>query len=692
MTAPPAPATLGRLEHYAERRPYVAPFMPELRDLPDTAFVQASPENMIYATADAVELLGTYAGPRVDLADALYAEADTLLSVWNRDPELRPRVAAALIGGQRRLLAEYLALRRRLVPDNAAHTTMTEAQRAALLLFFLAVLRVNYVVHAWRASEDGDLPGLQFEAAEFDYVARVAAIAAAAGAGTTTQTGPLRLAVRPGPLERYDLATWYDALQLLLKAMHVVGYGASGWDARAYWDALWDRFTQLASLRPAPGDVECAPDDATLAADDADANADAAPPAAMAALLASLGLQEGGRRGGGAAPDRRASDSLLDHAWGSEPSGLRHDERTQRLGLALPIVHGGRRLRVHFLHTAESVYHTHVLRMQALDAFDAASRAPACVVARDMLVARMPEGGAGAATTLLRFLDEIASDESDTVQRVMRESVWRRHGAAHLMPGEAELFVLRGVNEAARTDGMGAAVAVHVRPHADEVLAALRIDDFARMTRLTEGDSPAERVATDYLQPVAAAAAAAQAAAQAVPAGAPAGVAAQAAPGGVVTRPAPPAERLGVLLIAAAVDVSMSMLSAPGRVRFMAATYLDELRNEGDGVRANAPPPTPRDAFASVGQVTRCALVRLARRHFIVLSAPGGAAGQLLTLELPSFAHAVLAWLAVADTNPSPASGGGNREPLCFVHASLRPVVRAMRSPTGPPAPAPRLC
>lgn len=595
--------------------------MPPLAQLPAHVFMRASPEMLMYERADAQHLLGEYASPRIALADAMRAaEIDGRVRTWGLTQAFRPLLVEALPGAAARLRGEYCALRARLVPDHAAHVAMTEPQRLTLLLFFLATLRMDAVRLGWHAAEEGDMAGIQLDAVDFEYVRCVASLG-------------LRLAVRTGPIQDYDLETWHSALLLLLKAMHVVGHGRTGASCRPYWDGLWHRFEQLVSLRDMSA-VDAPPVERPLAP--------AARPDAVASLLSAWGLPAAAA----AVPREPRLVSLLNLRAATEPEQAQPagDVVSDRLSIPLPIVHGGRRLRVDFLHGMESVYHVHLQRMAAHDAFEMAAESPMARRVRDGLLARMP--GSNALSAMTAFLAEVAHDPSETVDRVVREAVWSRMSSAHLMPGETERCVLQAVGEAAaQCAGMNAALAVSDQPHADEVMSALRIDDFARVARLIEG-AIYDRVNEGYL-------------------------AALAAGNGEGETLAVETERLAVLLFAVAMDASMGILSCPAPVHFTATTFLDELRTDGTGVLTNAPPATPRAALNARGQRTRCTMVRLSRRHFVVLAASDFTAPPI-TVEMPSLLHAMLVWLALAQTH---AESGHCR----FVHRALLPIVKSLR-------------
>lgn len=585
--------------------------------LPQAVFMPLRSDVLHYVKCDVQQLLDDFVLPRLHLVEELWQR----MRAWLRRGQVGGKARRWMREAQTRALDEYLSVRRRMVPRIGAFTAMAETQQLALLFLFQCALGFRVLHQRIEASYEGVTSAVERPAPDFDYVEYVA-----------RHRGGLVLAnAGDTALEDFDLSQWHTAMNLLLKALHVVGSGnarAANGDALPsavpYWEALWERYAMF--LFDADGPTRHPPAVAVPAG-----GAPILRTADVRAMLAEMGLADAALAAASADGEGAGlAGREFNLKYATEPVAVQSDVQKRRLTRALPYVRGGRRLCLAYCQRAESIFHTHQQRFAALEAFAEAVRGCGAESehAARMLATRAPHLGEQVAA----FIDEMAHHANDMVDRYVSEELWATLSNAYLMAGEPEQFVLLALNDASRATGVAP---VQTTPLASEVISTLRGDEFAAITRYERLPVLFAKVVEEFLP--------------------------------TVTRPplvAAPSERAGVMLLTVIMDANMTYAGCPAARLLSHCAYVDELAHGfrhiaghsakaaqatlEEGLKRQQVPASPRDALdAFNGATTRCVLVRLMRRNFLVLARPNFVAAPLV-VELPSYPLAAVAWLACA--------------------------------------------
>ncbi len=592
---------------------------------------------------DVQQLLEDLVMPRLSLVEQLWGR----MPGWLATGHVGSTTARWLTAATARLTGEYEEVCARMLPRVAAHVTQSETQRLCLLFLFQAMLGMCALDARVQTAARQERPIMEWGAPDFDYVEHVGTVRV--GGFPLANAGDL-------PLGRYNLTQWHTAMDLLCKALHTMGSGGGGLpDARPYWDALWERYAELLFLPPARADSVTdarAPPRPTPSA----------PPAAFGAgeiarILAGMGMNgEEAMRARADAASASTMGSLLNLKYASEPMAERSDVARRRLTRALPYEHGGRRLCLVYCQGRESLFRTHHLRFKALHVFAEAARAPASVAATTMMMARMP---ANIVAPIAAFIEEMADHRNDTVDRFVSEELWANYANAYLMAGEVERFVLLALDAAIKATGT---VPVNASPFASEVISTMRGEEWPAIARLDARPVLLNKVRNEFLPSIS-------------------------ARGPPLV--APFAERAGVMLLSVMLDAAMTFAGCPGTRLLSQCSYVDELAHgfkhlAGHSAKAAATaleaatarqalPMSPRAALDVFGgRAARAVVVRLMRRNFLVMARKQYARDPLV-LELPSYPHAMLGWLASAAVPVSDTEGS-------VVPPIFQPLVDALRA------------
>lgn len=287
----------------------------------------------------------------------------------------------------------------------------------------------------------------------------------------------------------------------------------------------------------------------------------------------------------------------------------------------LPLVVGTRRLRLAYLEHLEIIYWVTRNRLDTLFAFESASSQEDAMDMAEAIRLRLARVCPSATNVLMTCLSRIDEKCGATADQGTRDTFSKFLGAAHLWPGEHELYFAHMLQRDPNTPPM------HMAPLAEEVIHTFRGHDYSKMIEYHVG-KPLRRIERDYWPAVLAQPSA-----------------------------APAMERAALLYMLCLIDTEFSLLRCPAHLVPLTIAYWDELEQHQTGA-IRLPPATPQAAFEKYGQVTgtRCALVRLYRRHYLVISI-GLVRPRLVTLALPDcLADALILWLGAISSAVYPAN------------------------------------
>lgn len=537
---------LGRLEALAAGRDE---FAPTLEQLPKSLLALPTSEAELATVTDDARLgVRGYLLPRTTLARQMWYERATLAAASTHLPLVR--AAAAAIRG------DYAQLRRRLVGMHAEGLgRMSRVQRTIFVGMFTSALVAVAVERIVADSvQANSAPLMVLSAADFDYprIMEQAADAPVAILGTT-------------PLKDYSFKALHTAISAMVRMLALHGVPRTRdvdmlASARDYWAALWMRVAQIVGA----GDLT---------------------------------------------PAESASPGFLSATDATEVASLGADARPRhgRLMRPLPLVAGGRRLRLAALERLEIVSWAYGRIFDAMAAFEAAASAPAAKGAAAEVRRRLlAVPGDPIERRWRTLLDRMHSRMGETVTRYNREELNHLVERAHVFPGENELYYAQALDRDPTTPAYTASA-----PRANDVIAATRSDDLDLIGNVFDKPGVHARVCRIYLD----------------------------ADRDYVA--APDMERAGVAWIAIALEADiLYSANLPGTHLVPSnAIYIAELEQyQTTGFRP--PPAGPREALEACCRRTQTAerpaglkatLVCLARRSYVVV--PGGG-GSVLTLDV----------------------------------------------------------
>lgn len=603
--------TLRHLEDFAKRRAesiYADDIQTLLGQMTLAPF---EAEKLRYTKIDVEELFFDVVIPRLELVEELWKT----IPVYLKEGRIGGRLRRNLSLANERMMKEYLQLRHYLIKTMASLVHLTEVQRLGLLFLFQAAIGLNALHYRLVADAENELSACNLGAADFDYV-RV--FGEKAGF-------PLNAASSELPLGKYDLNQWNTAMNLLLKALHMAGPGG-GPNALPsvlpYWRGLWERYAMFLfdsdeEKKAEQTNTHISPD--FLRRPD------------VARLMGTLGFQTPVLLSAA----KSTVPGLFNVQFATEDaSGESLDVKNRRLTNPLPYVRGGRRLRLVFVLTCESIFHTHHLRFTALANFEQAvtqggrrGQAIAARFTQEFLANN------AAATAISAFFEHVHHHSNPTLVRYVSEDIYQSTSNAQLMAGEVERFILTAHDLASKPTG---ATTVETKPHADEVISTLRLDDYSAVVRYANLAYLFERVSEEYMKH---------------------------ALGEKEMFVAYNSERVGIATLSIMIDAMMALAGTPEHNLFRNNTYIDELvhgfRHMAShsaqlaqkileaAMKRQALPLTPAAALEALGGAELgCTLVRLMRRTFLVIAKPS------VTIELPTFAIGLVSWLVTARLPP----------------------------------------
>jgi hypothetical protein len=314
------------------------------------------------------------------------------------------------------------------------------------------------------------------------------------------------------------------------------------------------------------------------------------------------------------------------------------DVKRGLLSHPLPLVVGTRRLRLAYMERIEILYWVNQHRLETWARFHMAARLPTSrFMAKEMsrrLIRLCPDPG----RLLMDCWTRIDETSGNTADQGTRDTFSKLLGAAHLWPGENELYYTHMLQIDPNTPPM------HLAPLADEVIHTFRGHDYTKMVEYHTGKT-LMRIERDFWP--------AHAETPAV---------------------APRIERAALLYGLTLLDMGMVLLHCPAHHLPTSLAYWDELEQYQTGA-IRLPPSTPEAALTKYGEAygARCALVRLWRRHYLVRRSRVPPY-DVQTLALPHHvASAMLVWMASVSPAVYPVT------PASRLPKEIVPVVEGLR-------------